>query len=73
MNQHIFNNISYLTFMWLLSSVNQVVFLQVSKLGETFATGLTFEGSFSTVHTKMNLRVEGLKKVLVFQKGILNV
>lgn len=61
---------SYLTFMWLLSSVNQVVFLQVSKLSEAFATGLAFEGSLSTVHTKMNLCQEE-KKILAFQIIIL--
>lgn len=41
--------------MWLLASVDQVMLLQVSQLGEAFVTGLTFERSFSTVDTKMNL------------------
>lgn len=46
---------SHLAFMWLLPSVDQEVFLQVSQLREAFVTGLTFEGSLSTVDTKMNL------------------
>ncbi len=41
--------------MWLLPSVDQKVLLQVSQLGETFVTGLTFKRSFSTVDTKVNL------------------
>lgn len=41
--------------MWLLPSVDQVVFLQVSELREAFVTGLTLEGPLSTVHTKVNL------------------
>lgn len=51
--------------MWLLPSVDQEVFLQVSQLGEAFVTGLTFEGSLSTVNTKMNLHdnEEGKKEI----------
>lgn len=45
--------------MWLLPSVDQVVFLQVSQLGEAFITSLTFERSLSTVDTKMNLQTGG--------------
>lgn len=48
--------------MWLLPSVDQVVFLQVSQLGEAFATGLTFERSLPTVDAKMNLRDKKRKK-----------
>ena len=51
--------------MWLLPSVDQEVLLQMSQLGEAFVTGLTFERSFSTVDTKMNLcdREEEKKKI----------
>lgn len=49
--------------MWLLPSVDQVVFLQVSQLGEAFATGLTFERSLPTVDAKMNLRDKKRKKI----------
>lgn len=48
--------------MWLLPSVDQVVFLQVSQLSEAFATGLTFERSLPTVDAKMNLRDKKRKK-----------
>lgn len=41
--------------MRLLPSVDQEVLLQVSKLGEAFVTGLTFERSLTTVDTEMNL------------------
>lgn len=44
--------------MWLFPCVDQVVFLQVSQLGEAFVTGLTFEGSLSTVNTEMDLHEE---------------
>lgn len=42
--------------MWLFPCVDKVVFLEVSQLSEAFVTGLTFEGSFSTVNTKMDLK-----------------
>lgn len=47
----------YLAFMRLLSCVNQVVFLQVGQLSEVLVAGLTPEGTFSTVHSKMDLRI----------------
>lgn len=51
--------------MWLLPSVDQVVFLQVSQLSEAFATGLTFERSLPTVDAKMDLRDKKRKKTPV--------
>lgn len=46
---------TYLTFMGLFSCVYQIVLLEVSQLSEAFVTCSTFEGSFSTVYSKMNL------------------
>lgn len=56
--------VTNLALMWLLPSVDQEVFLQVSQLSETFVTGLTFKGSLSTVDTKMNLQVRQLSEGL---------
>lgn len=56
--------------MWLLPSVDQVVFLQVSQLSETFATGLTFERSLPTVDAKMNLRDKKRKKPRLYMLKI---
>lgn len=41
--------------MGLFSCVDQVVFLQVSQLGEAFVAGLTFEGPLATVNTQVDL------------------
>lgn len=56
--------------MWLLPSVDQVVFLQVSQLSETFATGLTFERSLPTVDAKMNLCDKKRKKTRLYMLKI---
>lgn len=37
--------------MWLLSCVNQVVFLQVGQLSEVLVAGLTPEWTLSTVYS----------------------
>lgn len=42
--------------MWLLSCVNQVVFLQVGQLCEVLVAGLTPEGTLATVNSEMDLR-----------------
>jgi len=49
--------------MRLLSSVNQVVFLQVGQLSEGLTAGLTPEGTLSTVHSQMDLRRAFLRLV----------
>lgn len=46
----------YLAFMWLLSCVDQVVFLQVGQLSEVLVAGLTPEWTLSTVYSQMDLR-----------------
>lgn len=55
---------AHLAFMGLLSSVNQVVFLQVGQLSEGLTAGLTPEGTLSTVHSQMDLKVGQLPKDL---------
>lgn len=50
--------------MWLLSSVYQVVFLQVGQLRETFITGLTLKWSFATMDTQVHLQIRQLTKSL---------
>lgn len=45
----------YLAFVWLLSRVYQVVFLQVGKLGEALVARLAFERPLSAVHSQMDL------------------
>lgn len=41
--------------MRLFARVDQVVFLQVSQLCEVLVTGLTLEGTLSTMHSQMDL------------------
>lgn len=48
-------NTSHLTLMWLLSRVNQVVFLQVGKLCKALVASLTLERPFSTVDSQVDL------------------
>lgn len=52
---------TYLAFMRLFPSVNQIVFLQMGQLGEILVAGLTLEGSLSTVHSQMNLKPKQLQ------------
>lgn len=42
--------------MWLLASVHQVMFLEVSQLSETLFTHITLEWSLTTVHSQMDLQ-----------------
>lgn len=53
---------AHLAFMRLLSSVNQVVFLQVGQLCEVLIAGLTPEGTLPAVHSQMDLKVGQLPK-----------
>lgn len=48
-------NTAHLAFMWLLSRVYQVVFLQMGELSEALVARLAFERSFSTVHSEVDL------------------
>lgn len=41
--------------MWLFSSVDQIVFLQVSQLREAFITGLTLKWPLAAVDTQVHL------------------
>ena len=52
--------------MRLLSSVNQVVFLQVGQLCEVLIAGLTPEGTLPAVHSQMDLRTPCKKLVFTF-------
>ena len=54
--------VAYIALMRLFTSVNQVVFLQVGKLGEAFVTGFTLEWSLSSVDPQMNLK----KQLFIF-------
>lgn len=47
--------------MRLFSRVDQVVFLQMSQLGEVLITGLTLERTLSTMHSQMDLRLACLR------------
>lgn len=51
--------------MGLLSSVNQVMFLQVGQLSKVLTAGLTLEGTLSTVHSQMDLRMVCQRLVLL--------
>lgn len=44
--------------MGFLSCVDQIVFLQVGQLSETFIAGLTLKGSFTTMDTQVHLKVK---------------
>lgn len=48
--------LSHLALVGFLSCVDQVVFLQVGQLGETFIAGLTLKGSLTTMDTQVHLR-----------------
>lgn len=48
-------NTAHLAFMWLLSRVYQVVFLQVGELSEALVASLAFERPFSAVHSEVDL------------------
>ena len=52
----------YLALMWLLSRVNQEVFLQVSQLSEVLTAGLTSEGALATMHTQVHLETVTRRK-----------
>lgn len=45
----------YLTFVWFLSRVDQVMFLKVGQLSEAFLAQVTVEWSLTTVHSQMDL------------------
>lgn len=48
-------NTAHLAFVWLLSRVYQVVFLQVGKLSKALVASLAFERPFSAVHSEVDL------------------
>ena len=48
--------------MWLLSCVDQVVFLQVGQLGEVLLTEVALEWPLSTVDSEMHLPRENMSR-----------
>lgn len=46
---------AHLAFVWLLSRVYQVVFLQVGQLSKALVASLAFERPFSAVHSEVDL------------------
>lgn len=48
----------YLALVRFLSCVDQIVFLQVGQLSETFIAGLTLKGSFPTMDAQVHLRIK---------------
>lgn len=45
----------YLTFMWFLSRVDQVMFLKVGQLSEALLAQVTLKWSLTTVNSQMDL------------------
>lgn len=58
---------AYLTFMRLLSCVDQVMFLEVGQLRETFFAEVTLERSLTAVHSEMDLKPQQLSYDLCHQ------
>lgn len=55
---------AHVAFMGLLSCVDEVVFLEMRQLSESFFTGLAFERSLTSVGTNMDFKVRELSESL---------